>query len=326
MLQFSVIVPVYNVKDYLAECIDSLLAQDTAEAYEVILVDDGSTDSSGTICDAYAAQDARVRVVHQKNGGVSAARNAGIAAAQGNYLLFADPDDLWMPQLLSAVAEFVCSAPDMVVYGAESFDSTGVRNQIVPALLPKGESGPAYLERLFQIDRLPSVAVWCYVYQREFLLKNKLLFRTDLIVAEDFDFNFACLSRAGAVYGTAAILYRYRLREGSLSRCVSLKKEFQKAEIDVKWLSCYPVAAMANSWCYLAFGLCKLGSRKQLLELTALDEENRRYLRLVTDPRCRFGAFLFRTLGFYNGSAVIMALIALRHRLMGIRSDQLCTE
>ena len=92
--RYSIIVPVYNVEDYLPECVDSLLAQDTATPYEILLVDDGSTDSSGSICDAYADKDARVRVIHKSNGGVSSARNTGIQMAKGAYIFFVDSDDI----------------------------------------------------------------------------------------------------------------------------------------------------------------------------------------------------------------------------------------
>lgn len=88
----SVIVPVYNVEKYLARCVDSLLSQ-TYENLEIILVDDGATDTSGVICDDYAATDSRVRVLHKPNGGLSSARNAGIEAASGEYLTFVDSDD-----------------------------------------------------------------------------------------------------------------------------------------------------------------------------------------------------------------------------------------
>ena len=91
-LRISVIVPVYNTEKYLRRCIDSILNQ-TYEALEVILVDDGSTDGSGAVCDEYAEKDARVRAIHQKNGGISAARNAGIDAASGQYIAFIDSDD-----------------------------------------------------------------------------------------------------------------------------------------------------------------------------------------------------------------------------------------
>jgi glycosyltransferase involved in cell wall biosynthesis len=88
----SIIVPVYNVREYLPRCVESLLGQ-SVEDFEVILVDDGSTDGSGAICDRYAAQDARVRCIHKENGGLSSARNAGLDAATGDWILFVDGDD-----------------------------------------------------------------------------------------------------------------------------------------------------------------------------------------------------------------------------------------
>lgn len=92
MPKLSVIVPVYNVEPFLAECIDSVLNQSLADL-ELILIDDGSPDGCGAICDSYAAKDSRVRVIHQKNSGVSAARNAGMEIASGDYFGFVDPDD-----------------------------------------------------------------------------------------------------------------------------------------------------------------------------------------------------------------------------------------
>lgn len=92
----SIIVPVYRVEAYLPRCVDSILAQ-TYKNLDIILVDDGSPDNSGKICDAYAEQDNRIRVIHQENGGLSDARNAGIAVAKGAYLTFLDSDD-WVPE------------------------------------------------------------------------------------------------------------------------------------------------------------------------------------------------------------------------------------
>ena len=93
----SVIVPAYNVAQYLPQCVDSILSQDY-EDLEVILIDDGSTDASGEICDRYGASDSRVRVIHQKNGGAAAAKNAGLRLATGDYLTFADSDDYLEPE------------------------------------------------------------------------------------------------------------------------------------------------------------------------------------------------------------------------------------
>ena len=90
----SVIVPVYKVEAFLPKCVNSILNQ-TYKNLEILLVDDGSPDGSGALCDAYARQDSRVRVIHKKNGGLSDARNAGIEAAAGDYLAFVDSDD-WL--------------------------------------------------------------------------------------------------------------------------------------------------------------------------------------------------------------------------------------
>lgn len=99
MPQISVIVPVYNVESYIHPCVDSILAQ-TLTDFELILVDDGSPDHCSTICDAYAEKDDRIHVIHQENGGLSAARNAGIDIAKGEYISFVDSDDVIHPRFL----------------------------------------------------------------------------------------------------------------------------------------------------------------------------------------------------------------------------------
>lgn len=102
----SIIVPVYQVKEYLDECVESLLAQ-TYTNLELLLVDDGSTDGSGEICDRYAVKDDRVRVVHQENQGPSAARNAGLDCAKGKYVAFVDSDDIVLPDFIEVLYELM---------------------------------------------------------------------------------------------------------------------------------------------------------------------------------------------------------------------------
>ena len=106
--RISVIIPVYNVAAYLPECMESILRQDH-EDLEIILIDDGSTDESGMICDRYAARDSRIRVIHQKNGGAAAAKNAGLRIATGEYLSFADSDDYLEPGAYSHMLH--CTVP-----------------------------------------------------------------------------------------------------------------------------------------------------------------------------------------------------------------------
>ena len=128
----SVIVPIYNTKPFLEECIQSILDQDKTfePPFEVILVDDGSTDGCGEVCDAFAARDNRVRVIHQENQGLSAARNTGIDAAHGRYYAFVDSDDILRPEYLKKLYDAcethdaymsVCAVEDVAEHG-ESLD------------------------------------------------------------------------------------------------------------------------------------------------------------------------------------------------------------
>lgn len=110
---FSVIVPVYNVSQYLKRCIDSILSQSYGD-FELLLVDDGSTDDSGIICDDYAKKDNRIKVFHKKNGGVSSARNKGIDEACGKYIIFVDSDDYIFSNRLSIFANYAKELPDMI--------------------------------------------------------------------------------------------------------------------------------------------------------------------------------------------------------------------
>ena len=103
-MKLSIVVPIYKVEPYLRKCVDSLLNQDLpTEDYEIILVDDGSPDCCGEICDEYASKYGNIRVIHRENGGLSAARNSGIEIAQGKYIQFVDSDDYLEPNVLKTL-------------------------------------------------------------------------------------------------------------------------------------------------------------------------------------------------------------------------------
>ena len=122
----SVIVPIYNVERYLEKCINSILNQ-TYQNLEVILVDDGSPDNCGEICDIYSDKDLRIKVIHKKNGGLSDARNTGIDAAEGEYLAFVDSDDTIMPEMMEKLYQRIdIDGSDMAVCGCKRVDQKGV--------------------------------------------------------------------------------------------------------------------------------------------------------------------------------------------------------
>ena len=128
----SIIVPVYNTGEYLAPCVESLIAQ-TYQNIEIILVNDGSTDGSGVVCDDFACRDERVKVIHQKNSGVSAARNAGLNAMRGAYLLFVDGDDTIAPNTIElALRGFQDGGADLVVFGVTKIWKQEERQEDLP--------------------------------------------------------------------------------------------------------------------------------------------------------------------------------------------------
>ena len=119
-MKFSFIIPVYNVAQYLDECIKSVLRQSYKD-YEIVLVDDGSTDGSEKLCDKYASEYERIRVIHQKNAGVSVSRNVGIQAAKGEYFIFIDSDDVWIGDKLGLLAEKTKEEPDIIAFEYQNF-------------------------------------------------------------------------------------------------------------------------------------------------------------------------------------------------------------
>ena len=146
----SVIVPVYNVEAFLPRCVDSILAQ-TYENLEIILVDDGSPDGCGTICDGYAAKDNRVKVIHKENGGLSSARNTGLESAAGEYITFVDSDDWIEPDAYAHLLEVMDRYQVKLVCGG-NFDVDGATGKKTLGLCPKKEevlSSEEFVGRMF---------------------------------------------------------------------------------------------------------------------------------------------------------------------------------
>lgn len=141
MPKATVVVPVYNVENYLIKCVDSILAQ-TEPDFELLLVDDGSTDGSGGLCDKLSERDGRIRVIHQENQGLGGARNTGIQAAVGDWLLLVDSDDWIEPQTLEKALEAgLREEADLVVFGYRSVDE----RPHSPDLPGRGAQGPGSL-------------------------------------------------------------------------------------------------------------------------------------------------------------------------------------
>ena len=203
-LLISVIVPVYCTAQFLPACIDSLIAQ-TYRNIEILLVDDGSTDQSGAICDAYASRDARVRVIHQANGGVSRARNAGLAQARGSYVSFVDSDDTLEPDTYAyLIGQMQLHGADaaMFEYSIDHRDHTITHtHRGYPSVM---NAEQAVCACVTPVNRFACTKLFCA------RLTEQMRFDPEISVGEDTLFCVQALKAAKCVYFSHRVLYHYR--------------------------------------------------------------------------------------------------------------------
>ncbi len=207
----SIIVPVFNVEQYLSRCIDSILTQ-TFTDFELLLIDDGSPDNCGMICDEYAAKDNRIRVFHKENGGVSCARNIGLDNAKGEFIGFVDSDDVIHPQFLEALLTNSDSY-DVIFCDYEQFSEN-----IEFGTIEEIKSSP--VEDFVQQSGSYTV-IWNKLYQREII--DNIRFK-DICNGEDTLWGFMVAKKANRILHVNEILYGYYQRAGSASKRNSLQK------------------------------------------------------------------------------------------------------
>lgn len=238
MPEFSVIVPIYNVEKYLNQCVDSILSQ-KYENFELILVDDGSKDKCGAICDEYSITDSRVRVIHKKNGGLVDARNTGVEHAKGEYTLYVDGDDWvssdWLQVIHNAIKEI---RPDIVSFNAyKSIDGKNqplitskfigtylkerINAEILPRLLYDCKSS------FYEFGILP--AVWAKAFKTE-LLKKNLCRDTRITFGEDTACSYSCIIQADSYVGIDNNLYFYRQNRESMTKAYDARR-FERISI-----------------------------------------------------------------------------------------------
>lgn len=207
MHKFSIIIPVYDAKKWLCQCLDSISSQSFSD-WEVILIDDGSSDGSQEICDDYVHKDSRFKVVHQANKGVSEARNVGLRHATGKYILYVDADDMLLPNALPALAESVEKHPECDLF------QFGYQEEGKKYCAEKAFCGTA--EAFFSCGFLPLRTVWGTLFRRE--LAIMVDFSIGIPVGEDTEYSAKCYFRAKHLSVVPEALYVYRKDMASVMR------------------------------------------------------------------------------------------------------------
>lgn len=214
--KISIIVPVYNVEQFLDDCIKSLLNQ-TYNNIEIILVDDGSTDSSSSICDKYAKKDDRIKVIHKVNGGLSSARNTGLDNVTGEYIMFSDSDDMFLPNSCEVmINEMERTNADYVIGNYQNCN----------------EDGTIWKNPIFNKEKYKNFKLSIKDYKNSFFIMNSSvcnkIFRTEFIKkldvrfveglpAEDAIFSTYCFMKSSNVYFISDVMYLYRQRSEASS-------------------------------------------------------------------------------------------------------------
>ena len=258
-MKLSIIIPIYNVAPYLRKCVESALNQDLPpEEYELILVDDGSTDGSGAIADSLTpgpspegegSNRCRVRVIHQENQGLSAARNAGIAVAEGEYIQFLDSDDYLEPNVLGGLVEQMERerldvlrfdyqntriSAQCTMHNAQ-WDARNVQYEVF-----EPNKTPRQVDRCTEIvdgETYLNTRMGYACYAVQFMMRRELLdgcVFTPGIYFEDTDWTPRMLLRARRVNATTNIVYNYLMREGSITQAVATEKQRKVLEDKIR--------------------------------------------------------------------------------------------
>ncbi len=228
MCLFSVIVPIYNVEKYLKTCVDSIINQSFKDI-EIILVDDGSTDNSPAICDNYKENDSRITVIHQSNKGLSGARNTGVKAASGEFLIFIDSDDFYADtDFFKRLSDIIRAEPELDMINYKFVNYNQEKNIYYPSYYTFAsviDENASYVENITDLIKTGNLTISACMrtIRREFFVKNDLFFKQG-IVSEDIEWAmrlYPAISKTKFIDDSS---YAYRKnRPGSISSSIKIK-------------------------------------------------------------------------------------------------------
>jgi len=220
-MKLSIIVPVYNVKDYLKRCVESVINQDYTD-YEIILIDDGSTDGSSVLCDELSQENAKIKVIHKENGGLSSARNAGLDVAQGDYIMLLDSDDWIENGSLQKFSSLFLHNYDLIMGRAWTIDEKGNKKDKIAYKLNTGVyTAPDSIAELTAGE--VSFCSPFYIYRTDYVNKNSLRF-LEGILHEDELWTPVALLKAETIYISDIYFYYHYVRSGSIMHSKNYEK------------------------------------------------------------------------------------------------------
>lgn len=338
----SFVVPIYNVQKYVRKCIESM-SKLTDNRIEIILIDDGSTDGSSEICDFYAKQDSRIKVIHQLNQGVSVARNVGIDNSHGRWICFVDGDDWIETSFMNDLNDYLTTENDIIFF--KFVEDHGNTRIITPGYGDEAEeviSDFAYIQRSTLNRHLCKYYVaspWAKVFCREFLIRNELKFVTGLKKAQDTLFVLQAYGKAEKGLFINKVLYDYNVHMESVSRRFNLEvveihnqliKELYRVVKDTKKgqkelydqlqvaIYRYLMASIQVNFCHVD-NPAGFSQRKRDFEKAKQLKVYRRAIRMADMSSCRFVERVLAQLIKWDLFLIIDILFHVRARVNNIR-------
>lgn len=301
MIDLSIIIPVFNVEKFLSECLNSILEQEFSN-FEIILVNDGSCDKSGEICDEFAKKDERIKVFHQENSGVSVARNNGIKQSKGNYLMFIDSDDFLVENTLKPLISELENFDILFFSYLRVFENGEIFE--LKANVFENESFEKFsiTENLIKTNHLLHTTPWAYIAKTSLVKNNNLTFKSNLKCSEDFDFNMNLLEKASSLKGSKIKAYCYRQRQDSVTNNVKLKSLEDNLFVKAHFFRKYENAILANMYINVVLSMAKMQNKTEAKKAEKLVEKD--IFRKTNLKVYNLAKLLFCVFGFYHGSIV----------------------
>ena len=323
-MKVSVVIPVYNVKPYLERCVNSVLRQ-TYKDLEIILVDDGSTDGSGELCNDIATRDHRIRVIHQENQGLSGARNTGIQQATGEYIIFLDSDDKWLLDYgIETLVNHSDDDTDLIMFKAVDIWShnrmSHTSDYDIETISKLGDA-QAVFSHLILTQQYRASACLLLVC-RSILISNKIFFPLRLI-SEDIYWGMHLWQHVRKVKIHNLDFYGYFHRSISLSSTPSIRVDRSYNKIFADWkeqcqCNCVNASAiriyMANLWVSRGYSYYKLSDRDKAEALFILKKHSD-LLNYAGTPKAKRTRFLVDTIGVKNTTTLLGIYWRLRNMI-----------
>lgn len=326
MCKFSIIIPIYNVEKYLKNCIESILQQDFDD-YEILLINDGSTDNSLSICKEYQNSDKRIKTISKENAGVSSARNLGISNAVGEFIIFLDADDTLTKNVLRKIDNIIYKNLNLdLIITDYNLNKDNVIHETKNEIFNKDirfESGEKAIETIRNNNYELPKSVWRCVFKSTTVKNNQITFNLDYSCAEDFDFVLKMILISKNIYYSKLKLINYLIiRRDSATYKIKYKNVISEMRVFSKYyyyfkeknFSYNVYSYFANNYANSIYTICELNNKIEINEVINDVNNNKIILKDLKGNKYIVSKLVWKIFGYYTGSKILRVINKIRKK------------